>query len=168
MANKLTQERLKELFDYDLDNGSFTRKKTVSRFVSGTVAGFLRKDGYVQVKVDSINYLAHRLAWLYVNGVIPTGEIDHINHNRSDNGIVNLRCASRTENSRNCSATKGHKYITGVYFCPIRLKFAATISDKSKSINLGYFQNESDANKARKEAEKIYGYHSNHGQIKEC
>jgi len=166
MANKITQKRLKELFSYSEVTGLFTRINKTSRFKSGTVAGFLRKDGYVQIKVDYVNYLAHRLAWIYVSGEIPAGEIDHVNHKRSDNAISNLRDVSRLENSKNLSASKNGSGATGVRFLQTRSKYVASISDAGRVVFLGHFDNHQDAAHARKIAENKYGYHENHGQIR--
>ena len=74
----LTQERLKELLSYDCETGLFTRRYSMNRHKEGSIAGAPHNKGYVQIMVDFNNYLAHRLAWLYVYGKFPDGQIDQI------------------------------------------------------------------------------------------
>lgn len=78
----ITAERLRELLEYDEDTGVFKRKaRTSNRISIGDIAGSSDAKGYVCIRVGGKTYKAHRLAWLYVYGEWPTGEIDHINHN---------------------------------------------------------------------------------------
>lgn len=86
----LTVERLRELLDYDPETGVFRWKEPRRKCRVGEVAGSLRKDGYVKIQVDGRFYQAHRLAWLCVYGVWPSA-IDHIDGNRANNAIANLR-----------------------------------------------------------------------------
>ena len=110
----ITQEQLKELLDYNQDTGAFTWKANRGiRVKSGDKAGSLQKTGYIHLKLNSVAYLAHRIAWLYHYGYIPK-YIDHINRDRTDNRIENLRECSlsqnqwnRTKNKNNTSGTKG-------------------------------------------------------------
>jgi hypothetical protein len=98
----LTQERLKEVLNYDSDSGIFTWAINIyRRKTKGVIAGCINHEGYVQIMIDRKTYRAHRLAWLYVYGSFPSKEIDHINCIPSDNRIVNLREASREENQQN-------------------------------------------------------------------
>ena len=98
----LTAERLREVLDYNPDTGVFVWKvRTSTRTHVGDVAGSRNSDGYLQIKIDRIRYKCHRLAWLYINGVWPTGEIDHVNCVRDDNRITNLRDVSRNVNMQN-------------------------------------------------------------------
>lgn len=98
----ITQERLKQLLDYDPDTGEFTWKLDRSGTVlAGSVAGTVKSSGYIDIRVDGKLYKAHRLAWLYFYGYLPEYFIDHINNNRRDNKIINLRSASKLQNSHN-------------------------------------------------------------------
>lgn len=101
--NDLTAQRLRELLHYDPDSGLFTWRIAVrhSAKKAGDTAGCVVKDGYVVVGVDSHYHKAHRLAWLYSHGVWPAGDIDHMNGNRSDNRLCNLRDASKSMNAQN-------------------------------------------------------------------
>ena len=76
----LTQDRLKELFNYDSATGVFTRIKTTSsRAMKGFIAGSVSSHGYLRIRIDGRVYFAHRLAWLYEFGEFPLGIMDHIN-----------------------------------------------------------------------------------------
>lgn len=90
----ITQQRLKELFEYTPDTGLFIRKIRVGNQIAGNIAGSLKKDGYVYIKIDSKPYKAHRLAFLYMEGYMPE-EVDHINRDCSDNRWCNLRASNR-------------------------------------------------------------------------
>ena len=97
----LTQEKLLDLIIYDSETGQFSLRKKMGRWPAGFVVGFTRKDGYRDVSVCGRRYLAHRLAWFYTHGTWPADQIDHVNGNRSDNRLCNLREASKSENMRN-------------------------------------------------------------------
>lgn len=98
----LTQERLRALLDYNPDSGVFTWKTDRNNNAKqGSVAGCVSKgNNYVSIYVDGKQYSGHRLAWLWVYGYFPK-ELDHINRNRSDNRICNLRSVSRQQNVLN-------------------------------------------------------------------
>jgi hypothetical protein len=150
----LTQKRLKELLSYNSDTGNFTYAKRRPRIQVGAIAGHTHKGhGYVQIKLDDKLYLAHRLAWLYEYGAFPVAQLDHINRNRTDNRLANLRCATNAENCQNrqvqTNSTSGH---AGVTWSKIWLKWHARISVNNKRIHLGWFKNKDDAIAARDNA----------------
>lgn len=98
----ITADRLRELLDYDAENGHFTWKIAAGRRVhAGDVAGWKTDKGYVAVMVDGKTYVAHRLAWFYMYGEWPKEQIDHINGGRDDNRIANLRDVPGMVNSQN-------------------------------------------------------------------
>jgi hypothetical protein len=119
----VTAERLRQLLRYDPQTGQFHWR--VSRGVAaGRRAGLSAPNGYRLIRVDKRLYREHRLAWLYVYGAHPNGEIDHINGDGSDNRISNLRECSRSENARNASgrrpgALKGTYQIKNRWFSRI-------------------------------------------------
>lgn len=93
----LTLERLKQLLHYDPETGHFTWKVARRRVVAGDRAGHLGNKGYIEITVEGVQYLAHRLAWFYVHGVWPN-YIDHDNGQRSDNRIKNLKNGTQADN----------------------------------------------------------------------
>jgi len=108
---------------------------------------------------------AHRVIWALVKNQWPAGEIDHINGNRSDNRIENLRCVSFGENQRNRSIFKNNTSgLCGVHWDKSRNKWKAVIHIGGKPKNLGRFDLFDEAVLARKRAEQINHYHENHGR----
>ena len=164
-TDSITQELLKEYLDYDPDTGLFVWKKRPSNRVrAGEIAGTISGAGYIFIGLRGKKSLAHRFAFLYMNGFIPV-EIDHIDHNRTNNAWTNLRSADRSINSRNAQlsarSTSGH---TGVYWIEGLKKWRSTIFANRKNNELGYFLNKQDAIAARKVAEREHGFHPNHGR----
>ena len=149
-------DELKEILSYDPFDGVFTWI-SVSKFHSeknGNVAG-CENNGYHYVKIDSIRYKAHRLAWFYTHKEWPYGVIDHINGDGLDNRICNLRDVSQTINAQNHKETiKKNGLPTGVSFC--QGGFRARIQVNKKKLFLGVFAKLSDAHGAYKKARSMY------------
>ena len=97
----ITQSELKILFNYDLDTGVFTRLVTVKNSKAGTVINKKDTKGYIYFSINKKMYLGHRLAWFYVNGVMPVAQIDHINGLKDDNRFINLRECNNSQNNTN-------------------------------------------------------------------
>ncbi|WLW40698.1 H-N-H-endonuclease [Escherichia phage Bf23] len=140
MSKQPTLERLKELLNYDPDTGIFTNKISRGRGgKAGAVAGYLRKDGYITIKIDKVDYLAHRLAFLYMTGSIPD-LVDHINRIRSDNRWKNLRESTSQINNRNCTASSKSGYL-GVHWNKQLQKWQVQIINcEGKNIYGGIFE----------------------------
>lgn len=100
-AQQAYQSELKELLDYDACTGIFMWKKKRKGIKVGKPLGSCNGRGYLRITVSGKSEYAHRLAWLYVYGAWPSKTVDHINGNRSDNRIENLRLASYSENNQN-------------------------------------------------------------------
>lgn len=116
---------------------------------AGSVAGHLHAGkGYVNIKLGGKLYKAHRLAWLYVYGSFPVGEIDHVDGVRHHNWISNLRDVSSSENHQNLRKPKSNNQsgFLGVY--PRRGRWAASIKVKGKSYFLGDFDSPEKASEA--------------------
>lgn len=162
----LTQERLKELLHYDRDTGVFTRIKTTSsRAIEGNVAGYVGSGGYLRVRVDCRVYFCHRLAWLYEYGEFPSKFMDHINGDRQDNRISNLRQVSLSQNGFNrkmqSTNTSGVK---GVSWCKEMKKWRAVIMHEGKHIHVGYFVEKIEAAEAiEKVRNELHGAFANNG-----
>lgn len=160
----LTQKQLKRVLHYDPDTGIFTWLKTTSNHYKGEAGCYTYAD-YRSIWIKTRPYMTHRLAWLYVYGKFPSGEIDHINHNRADNRIVNLRDIPRVANQRNQKLhTNNTSGVVGVCWKKKEQKWTAQIVVNRKCIYLGLFKYKKDAIKARKEAEIIHNFHPNHGK----
>ena len=165
----LTQERVQEVLGYNPNSGKFARRdhyKGLAR--SGKEPGTISQYGYRVIGVDWFKYLAHRLAWLHVHGCWPENEIDHINGDRLDNRIDNLREATHAENGQNAKMwvtnTSGFK---GVYYCKGQRgykQWKAEFSSNGKMIRVGYFKTKEEAGEAIKIARAEYhGEFANHG-----
>lgn len=161
----ITQARLKELLHYYPCTGAFVwRTYRNWRARAGDVAGGEDNAGYRKISMDGTAYYSHRLACLYMTGSWPKAETDHINHVRNDNRWKNLRDVSHRENGMNKAITvKNTSGIVGVAWHKTRRKWLANIMVEKKAIYLGLFEDFEEAAKARKEAEKKYGFHRNHG-----
>jgi len=156
---------IKDLFVYK--DGELLWKETRnSRAIKGNVAGCIdSSNGYREIRVNYKRHYAHRLIWAYFNGAIPEGaQIDHINHDSTDNRIENLRVVSHQNNHRNQSIRRNNTSgVTGVG--RERGKWVAKIMVDGKSISLGRFTELKEAVEARLEANKLYGFHDNHGKL---
>lgn len=152
----ITQKELKELLDYNSETGIFTIKKT------GLIAQYPHTKGYIQINIQGITYLLHRLAWIYIygDGTLKNLCIDHINRNKADNRIVNLRLVTRSINQRNHPlSTRNKSGKRGVYFDTGKNKWRSLIRDfNGKQVCLGRYKNLEDAIKAQEKAEVKYGY----------
>jgi hypothetical protein len=151
----LQLSRLKEVLDYNPDNGAFTWIQSSRGTGIGDTAGTVTDSGYLIISVDKKRYRAHRLAWLYMTGRFPETDIDHINGNRLDNRFDNLREVTRSENLQNRNKPNASSGIIGVY--RHRNKYTSRIGiDKTKSIYLGVFSTAEEARNAYLKAKKKY------------
>jgi hypothetical protein len=158
---RIKDECLKKL-SYNKETGIFTWNFDGTRGVkAGDVAGSKTKDGYIILSVRGNKLFAHRVAWFFVNGEFPHGNIDHINRNKSDNRIANLRNASASQNAqnreKNLKNTSGYK---GVTWHKRDKRWQSAITVQGKVIHLGYYKSAEDAYAAYVEASKKYQTHS--------
>ncbi len=164
----ITQSELKEFLHYDPDTGIFTWIQSTGGKQVGSIAGTVYKDhtgkSYINIQFKNKIYRAHRLSWLYMSGKFPDDEIDHVNGNGSDNRFINLRSVTRSTNRKNLRLRSNNTSgVCGVYFYKRTNKWLAAVGVKGKFKNLGYFLKIEDAILARKNAEKLYNFHANHG-----
>jgi len=103
----LTQARLKELLLYDPDTGEFAKIKWLRLGRSGIVSRGKNSVGYIQIRIDDVLYVGHRLAWLYTYGHFPK-TLDHINGDKSDNRICNIRLVTTSQNAMNRKLSKNN------------------------------------------------------------
>ena len=151
----LTQERVREIFDYDPHTGSIKWRLPSSRRVHvGDEAGTVSL-GYRRVNIDHHFYLAHPLAWLWMTGEWPKGEIDHVNLDRADNRWCNLRAATRSQNLANVMARINNSCgIKGVWWHKGAGKWTSQIQVDGTAIHLGLFGTKEAAHVAYAEAAK--------------
>jgi hypothetical protein len=154
-------ERLRELLAYDSDTGIMVWKaSTTNRVRVGSRAGTVMNAGYVHVQVDGVLYLGHRVAWLMGTGSDPgTAFIDHINRQRTDNRLANLRLAANrdADNAQNRSvhACNSSGY-PGVNYMPTKGRWRAYISAGGKQVSLGSFTTRDLAIAARQAAKPLH------------
>lgn len=148
----LTQERLKELFDYQ--DGQLIRKTNRgrggegNRWRAGTILGSKLDYGYYGASVDFKSYKLHRLVWLWHKGYLPKLQIDHIDGNPSNNAIENLREVTPSQNMQNQRRPRVTNKLgyQGVY--KVKNKFRATLTTNGKNKHLGYFHTPEEAHAA--------------------
>jgi len=149
MQDKLTQKGLKEVLNYDSGTGVFLWVVSTRRKPAGERAGSARADGYRSIGLGGVRYLEHRLAFLYVYGRWPSGHLDHINGDTSDNRIDNLRECTPWENLQNRAASrKSTTGLLGVSFHKLRQKWRATIGLQGRQVHLGLFTSKEEAYEA--------------------
>ena len=169
MTPCIQQKDLCEVLTYFPLTGEFIwaqRPKNANRINIGGVAGHQSNTGYTQIRLYKYLYYAHRLAFLYMTGVFPLEQVDHINGDPSDTRWSNLRLATPTENQRNTAISKNNTSgVLGVCWDKRKSAWLVRIRDSNKEKFIGYFKELADAAIARKAAEQLYGYHPNHGRI---
>lgn len=171
-----TPARLRQLLAYDADSGKFTwlhrpieefedgywpaekACETWNRLNAGKPALMSKTGGYLTGKVDGRLLKAHRVAWAIVHGEWPTEIIDHINHNKLDNRLCNLRDVSARENVRNRKPRDGEGLPFGVNWKNDKQRYRARIMVEGKEKHLGYFDTVEEALAARKVAEAHHGW----------
>ena len=149
-----TQEYVQNRFIYEPATGLFKLKKQRGSRAAGDLAGCLSPQGYRQLSIKGRTIGAHRLAWLYVYGVWPDKEIDHINHKRDDNRIENLRIVNRSVNSLNrlpsLNNPSGHRGVSRTSLATRGKKYwQANISVNGHRKHLGNFYTLEEAIAAR-------------------
>jgi hypothetical protein len=160
-TNDLTEQRLRDLIDYNPDTGLFTRRVSLSpTSYVGQVVGHKTKRGELRFCVDGKPYKAHRLAWLYMTGRWPSNEIDHVDGNPLNNKFANLREATGAQNKQNfrrARADNSHGFL-GVYkhanSRPNRDVWCARITVGGKCRTLGLFDTPEAAHAAYIEAKR--------------
>lgn len=153
------QEEVRKFFKYDLETG------IVYDIFTSEEASYSDITGYKAINRHGYKMPTHRLIMLYMLGKkFPKSEIDHIDHNRSNNSWSNLRIVCRQTNSRNLSKHKANTSgFTGVSWHKTKCKWRAHIMVNYKQIHLGLFNKMEDAIEARKEANTKFKFHFNHG-----
>jgi len=153
-----SQEELHKFFEYK--EGNLYWKTKAARCIKiGDEVGYLGIDGYVVLTLNKLKYKMHRIIWVYHYHTISSNlQIDHIDGNKANNSIENLRLATSSQNKANSKRAYANSKsnILGVFWCKKRNKWRARITKNNKKIHLGYFLNQDDAIAARKAGELQY------------
>jgi len=151
MRTPLTAERLRDLLDYNPDTGVFRWRVTrASNARAGSVAGSIDKEGRWRVKIDGRDYFASRLAILYVTGAWPRHQIDHVDGNKANDRVANLRDVSQKINQQN-KATPQRSNRTGLLGAHRNARgrrYRAVIHVDGKQLFLGTFDTPEAAHRA--------------------
>lgn len=175
---RVTADFVREVLDYAQDTGEFVWRartpgdyydehacKALNARDAGKVAGSAAPNNYLRVQLLGSKYLLHRLAWLHVHGHWPDGEVDHIDGNPRNNALSNLRVVSMAENRKNAARRVDNRSgVTGVRWEATSGKWHACIRHNKRLLQLGRHACFARAVAARRAAERLYGFHVNHGK----
>ena len=158
----ISQEYLKSILDYVPSTGEWRwryregLRAAVNVREAGTIAGTVG-DGYRHIMIDGCQYRSHRLAFIYMLGRDPVGDVDHIDMDRSNCRWANLREATRSQNHANKGRRSDNKSgIKGVAFYPKLGKWRAKIQVKTKCVHIGLFETKEAAADAYAAAAKMH------------
>ena len=150
-TRELTHDYLLSILDYDPKTGVFVWKEKRTNIRAGDEAGSI-SNGYWLIKIDRVKYRAGRLAWFYVYGKWPTGTIDHIDRNKLNDSLLNLRDSNSPQQNQNKGKRKYRKDVEcasaykGVSVSRrTKKKWRAQINLGDGPVHLGYFQTEEEA-----------------------
>ena len=180
----ITPELCRQLLDYDPETGKlFWKARSSSDFKASKYASaeqlaalWNRKNayglaftatkstGYRHGNIQGVTITAHRVAFAIYYGRWPS-HVDHINGDRTDNRIENLREVTASENHKNRRKNRGENARVGVSYSPQRGRWQAQICSQQKRMHLGWFDTEAEALAAREKAERQLEFHPNHGRL---
>lgn len=136
----LTQSQVKKLFEYDQLTGNLIWKiNLVHHKIKGKTAGCLNAEGYRKVTINKHTYMVHRIIWLWHYGFWPKIGLDHINGDKIDNRINNLREATEAENNQNKRKHQSNNKSGYLGVSPHEKKWQAVITINKKQIYLGLY-----------------------------
>lgn len=166
-----TQTELLTLLHYNPLTGELTWKHRPdgpnnwnARYAGKPALTSINDAGYRHGTLMGKTVSAHEIIWTILHGY-KAETVDHEDHDRSNNRLINLREASRMQNQQNQGPNANNKSGTmGIWWYAKRGYWKAFINIEGKRKELGCFKNKDAAIKARQDAEKLYGYHPNHGR----
>lgn len=158
-------ELMRERLNYDHDTGTLTySSKAKGNKRAGDKVGCLDRHGYIKVMFQGKMYFAHRIVWMMLKGRTPNGLLDHLNGDKLDNRIENLRETNHSGNGANSDAPHGQSRVRGT----TRLRdgrFQAGITCNGKRIHLGVHETQDQARRAYEAASiRLFGEFSPYAQ----
>lgn len=159
----ITQEELKRIYTYSPETGEFkVNPESNSRRTS---CGWKDKQGYLRVYIHRRMCGLHRLAWLYHYGRMPVGLVDHVNGDRSDNRICNLRESTQSENLMNSKrSSKNTSGVKGVSWINSKQRWVACVTVERKRHVIGQYLDLHEAeNAVRRARSELHGDFARHG-----
>jgi hypothetical protein len=145
-AYSIDAQRLREVATYNPDTGLFYWKSSHGgRRADGKPAGAKTRAGYIRISLDGTDYLAHRLAWLYHYGAWPENVVDHINGDRADNRIQNLRDVPHWANLQNTQTISQNNNTGARGVTRLKNRYRAEIQVNGQRIHLGVFDTVEEA-----------------------
>ena len=148
----------KNILEYDPTTGLLRWKNQTRKKFTDWFPGYEKANGYQEIVVCGVKVLVHRLAWAFVYNEHPASLIDHINGNRADNRIANLRSVTDLENNQNIAKpTKASKTgVRGVHFSSRINRWIAQITVNRKCNHLGSFKSLEEAKEAYMKAKQQF------------
>lgn len=142
-------------------------KRWNKRFAGKPIGLWLAKGDYARIGVGKHSFLVHRVIWFFAYDEWPSGDIDHINGDKQDNRLENLRSVTRSENLRNMIRRSDNKSgCTGVYWRKGEGKWIATVTVRGRTTYLGRFRHKANAIEARLTAQTQLGFTKRHGSCR--
>lgn len=162
---KATQQELQEYLSYAPNTGILIWLKRPSRKIhEGERAGSLDPSGYRYLYFKGKRYPEHHIIWCLVYGDYPPHQIDHIDQNRSNNKLNNLRAVTKAQNARNRSRANSTLDEVGIWYCKRRHRYIAEITMDGKKVYQKSFTDIDQAIQERKAKALELGFHDNHGK----
>lgn len=154
----LTVERLREVLDYEPETGVFRwRVNKRANASAGSVAGTAHNSGYWRIRIDRRGYLAQQLAWMHFYGRWPDKQLDHIDTNKHNNRIANLREATPTQNLGNRPMRRDNvSGVKGVTWHPRDQRWRAQITINGRVKYISQHRRIEDAAEAYRRAAEAY------------
>jgi hypothetical protein len=144
-----------EMLEYQPETGALLQRKARPKVKVGSLAGVVTPYGYRYIQLQGRKYAAHRLIWYIEHGSFPPHDIDHIDGNKLNNKITNLREATRKQNCENKGAQKNNKLgIRGVSYNQRLRKYVAQIQHNGINQYIGLYTDPQEASKAYEEVAK--------------
>jgi hypothetical protein len=148
----ITLDQLRALLHYDPKTGRFTwRVKTCRKVVPGAIAGYTKPEGYTTIRINKRRYRTSRLAWFYVTGAWPTGDVDHIDGNPRNDAFCNLRdvsTAGNIQNQKRAHARNKTGGLLGVSKLKSSKRWRARICTNGVQTVIGWFDTPEEAHQA--------------------